>query len=93
MSTELPARPQHSFSRSNLCIIKSNYNSEYTDKLLSNCIEELEEILPYSQIKVLEAPGSFELPVLTELAFQKYNPDGVIVLGLILKGLERRGRF
>ena len=86
MSTELPRKPRRFDSKSTLCIVRSKYNERYTQSLLDNCIEELRELLPKSQIHVVETPGGFEVPVTVEHVFETLQPHVVIAFGVIIRG-------
>lgn len=86
MSTQLPPRPQHSIERYKICIVKSSYNTEYTDALHKHCLNELTEILPHAEVMTYETPGSFEIPVMTQFCLNKHQANVVITLGLIIRG-------
>ena len=86
MSTALPRKPRSFGDSSKICIVRSKYNEQYTQSLLDNCVAELSEIMPSSQILMIETPGAFEVPVAVEHIFEKENPDAVIALGVIVKG-------
>jgi len=86
MSTALPIRPRKLEKSINLVIVRSKYNEKFTTPLLENCIDELSSVLPKAKITLLDAPGSFEVPVTVAHALNTINPDAVIALGLIIKG-------
>ena len=86
MSTELPRKPRRFDSNSTICIVRSKYNQKYTQSLLDNCIEELRELLPNSQIHLVETPGGFEVPVTVEHVFETLKPNLVIAFGVIIRG-------
>ena len=70
-----------------IAIAVSRFNSEITSRLLQSCLATLKaEGCAQSDIKVLEAPGGFELPwTVNELA-RSGRHDAVIALGCVLKG-------
>lgn len=68
-------------------IVKSNYNKEVMDGLLKGCLKGLRECgVDEENIKVLEVPGSFELPIGAQNLVGKGEYDGIICLGAIVKG-------
>lgn len=90
MSTELPQRTHTRVSDAHVTIVCATYNEKYTDALLQNCIEELQESAPYINIKVVRVPGAFEVPVMVkraiELPDKDERPTVVIAFGVILRG-------
>jgi len=72
-------------------IVASQYNSEYTDAMLANAREELEELATNTQIKVVRVPGAFEIPVTVEALMQGEKPGCIIALGLIIRGQTAHG--
>ncbi|TAN33496.1 6,7-dimethyl-8-ribityllumazine synthase [Patescibacteria group bacterium] len=84
-----------------IAIAKANFNGEITSGLLAGCLRALKECaVSDKNIKILEVPGSFELP----LAAQKLaaaNPhggrvkkyDAVICLGAVIKGETKHDEY
>ncbi len=63
-------------------VVVSEFNSEFTKKLLENCEKRLKEFqLEYEVIKV---PGAFEIPLMAKKMSQWC--DVIIALGCIIKG-------
>ncbi len=88
MSTELPQRQRAGISKANICIVASEYNSQYTQALVDNCVDELQSILPYVKIEVVRVPGAFEIPVTIKSILSRPDKkfDAVVALGVILRG-------
>ena len=88
MSTALPIRPNLARNqKSNIAIVASLYNQQYTDALVEHAKSELGIIMPNSQLDVARVPGAFEIPVACELLLSKENPpQAIIALGLIIRG-------
>ena len=64
-----------------ILIVSSNYYKDISKNLLSSAIESLKE---KAEIKIIEVPGSFEIPVIISKNISEY--DGFIALGCIIKG-------
>lgn len=89
MSQELPSRvKQPRFRHARVVIVAAQYNEKYTDALLENCRQELEESAGYIEVEVLRVPGAFEVPMMVRrvLAEPGAAPDAVVALGVILRG-------
>lgn len=70
----------------NIVIVRSEYNSEITEKLAKSCIEELKRAgAAEKRIKVLSVPGAWEIPFACGQAAKK-KPDAIIAIGCIIKG-------
>jgi 6,7-dimethyl-8-ribityllumazine synthase len=93
MSTALPPRPrQVSQAKSEICIVASNYNQEFTDALVDNATNELKEIAPNAKITIARVPGAFEIPVASAALLAKEDkPTVLIALGLIIRGKTQHG--
>jgi len=91
MSTALPTKPRSLSQRNQVCIIASTYNEEFTDALVKNTQEELEELLPNAKINLIRVPGAFEIPVTVEALIQHQKPECIITLGLIIRGQTAHG--
>lgn len=90
MSTELPQRVRSRLSGANISIVCARYNEKYTDALLQNCLDELEQCAPYARIRIMRVPGAFEVPVMVKrvinTSIEAEKPDVVIAFGVILRG-------
>lgn len=90
MSTELPKRIHSRKSDARIVIVAARYNEKYTEALLQNCLQELEEAAPYASVEVVRVPGAFEVPVMVKQAIKNpvYGeiPTVVVAFGVILRG-------
>lgn len=90
MSTELPKRVRTRLSGANITIVCARYNEKYTDALLQNCLDELEQCASYARVRVVRVPGAFEVPVMVKRIIsspiEADKPDVVIAFGVILRG-------
>ncbi|MBK1790369.1 6,7-dimethyl-8-ribityllumazine synthase [Persicirhabdus sediminis] len=91
MSTALPPKPRHRGARSHVLIVASEYNQEFTDALVTNTQEELDELLGSGRCDLVRVPGAFEIPAVAEAFIAEEKPDVVIALGLILRGQTMHG--
>ena len=70
-----------------LVIVASRFNGSYVDRLLESALIALEARgLARSKVQVVRAPGAFELPLLAREAAKRLAPDGVIALGVVIRG-------
>lgn len=68
-------------------IAKANFNKEITDTLLKSCLDELAKYhIPQSQITVIEAPGSVEVPYALKQLAKTKKFHALVALGAIIKG-------
>ena len=91
MSTALPTKPRSLNQRSQVCIIASTYNEQFTDALVENTQQELAELLPNASTSLIRVPGAFEIPVTVEALILHQKPDCIITLGLIIRGQTAHG--
>lgn len=70
-----------------LALVVSRYNKEICDGLMQGAIKELERLgLPSGELMVHRVPGAFELPLLAKLLAETGNIDGIICLGVVVRG-------
>jgi len=91
MSTALPTKPRSLNQRSQVTIVASTYNEEFTNALVENTQQELAELMPNAKINLIRVPGAFEIPVTVEALIQQHKPECVITLGLIIRGQTAHG--
>ena len=91
MSSALPPKPRIIGPKVKICIVASKYNEEYTDALVDNAIEELNELVPHARIDLIRVPGAFEIPVAVAAVLERESPAAVLALGLIIRGATQHG--
>lgn len=72
-----------------IAIIRSEWNSDITERLLHGAIESLHKYgIADKNIKVIHVPGSFELPIGAQMVLecQDPQPHAVICLGCVIRG-------
>ena len=75
------------FSVYRVGIVRSLWNANITDILLSSCINQLKSNgIKSSNLITKNLPGSMELVHMSNYMLSNYNLDGVIALGCIIKG-------
>jgi 6,7-dimethyl-8-ribityllumazine synthase len=68
-------------------VVVAQWNEEITSRLLSGCLEGLGETgILQENVYVVRCPGSFEIPVLASHFVASGKVDGVIAIGVIIKG-------
>lgn len=91
MSKVLPPKPRSLSQKTQITVVASHYNSEFTDALVANAHEELLELIPNGQIDLIRVPGAFEIPATVEMLIREQKPDCIICLGLIIRGQTAHG--
>ncbi len=92
MSSALPPKPRIIGSKSiKICIVASKYNDQFTDALVNNTLEELNELIPQARIDLIRVPGAFEIPAAVAFVMEREMPNCVIALGLIIRGTTQHG--
>jgi 6,7-dimethyl-8-ribityllumazine synthase len=67
-------------------IVASRFNPTYVQGLVNHASEQLRKHMPGAEITFYQVPGAFEIPIVVrELASQK-KADGIIAVGVIIKG-------
>lgn len=81
--------PQYSITSDKalrIAIVASQYNAVFVDSMLAQAEKELQRLAPQVVIETVRVPGSFEIPLLVKTVVERYHPDAVIALGVILRG-------
>lgn len=86
MSNAMPPKPRMIGPKVRICIVASKYNEEFTDSMVENAVEELNELVPYGRVDVIRVPGAFEIPVMVSTIFDRDPVACVIALGVIIRG-------
>jgi len=70
-----------------VAIVKSLYHNELNSSMASACIETLiSSGVLKKNIDVFEAPGSWEIGVITEKIASSNRYDGIVTFGVVVKG-------
>ena len=72
-----------------ITIVKSNFNQQVIDGLLTGCIKALKESgIEKEAVSIIEVPGAFEIPYTIKniLSDEKNDVQAIITLGCIIKG-------
>ena len=72
------------FPKAKVAIISSSWHLEICNDLIAGATRAL-EAAEVKKIKVIFVPGSFEIPLAAQKAFEK-GYDAVVAVGLVLKG-------
>jgi len=67
-----------------VAIISSSWHSDICDDLIAGAKRAL-ELANVKQIEIIHVPGSFEIPLAAQRAFES-GFDAAVVVGLVLKG-------
>jgi 6,7-dimethyl-8-ribityllumazine synthase len=71
-------------SGGNFFLVASRYNARYVDAMLRAAQTELKRA--GARTTVVRVPGAYEIPVVAQRLARTQNPDGIICLGVILRG-------
>ncbi len=75
-------------------MVVSRYNATITDRLLEGALEAYRKAGGHDEgVTVVEAPGAFELTVLSRTAAANPRFAGVVALGCVIKGQTRHDRY
>ncbi len=91
MSKILPPKPRGLTQKTQITVIASQYNAEFTDALLENAKGELAELIPNGHFEFIRVPGAFEIPATVAAVIKKQKPECIICLGLIIRGQTAHG--
>jgi 6,7-dimethyl-8-ribityllumazine synthase len=81
---DTPVSAQCSGSGLRVAVITASFNPSVTDGLKAGAVEYLEDI-ETDEVRVIEAPGAFELPLLAATALTS-GYDAVVALGAVIEG-------
>ena len=86
MSSQMPSRPEPCSTPWRVAVVASLYNPEWVNGLVSHFEAELHAISPNAQIKIHQVPGSFEIPLATEILAGSRSVDAIATFGVLLEG-------
>lgn len=68
-----------------IAVIRARFNEEVTGGLLDGALSVLREA-GVSDVRVVEVPGSFEIPVMAEILARRGSLDAIVCLGAVIRG-------
>jgi 6,7-dimethyl-8-ribityllumazine synthase len=80
---------QEECSELRIAIVRSEWNDEITDRLMKGSLEGLHKFgVTDKHIRIIEVPGSFELPLGAQMLLEECDPlpSAVICLGCVIRG-------
>ncbi len=69
-----------------IAIVAAKFNEEFTNALVENAVDEIEDIASDARIDIVRVPGAFEIPVVCKAVIEEEAPDCIIALGCIIRG-------
>jgi 6,7-dimethyl-8-ribityllumazine synthase len=84
MSGNAPEVVLPQLPKARVAIISSSWHLDICDDLVAGAERAL-EAASISNVEVIYVPGSFEIPLATQIAFEK-GFDAVVAVGLVLEG-------
>jgi 6,7-dimethyl-8-ribityllumazine synthase len=87
MSTAHPIRPR-SLGKATLsfAIVAGQYNLTYTQGLVDHAQRELNDLEPGGSIKLVWAPGAYEIPLMVKMIAAQKKVHAILALGVVLQG-------
>lgn len=87
MSSIIPPKPRIlSGGKMRIAIVAAKFNEEFTNALVENAVDEIEDIASDARIDIVRVPGAFEIPVVCKAVIEEEAPDCIIALGCIIRG-------
>jgi len=87
MSAIIPPKPRvPSGGKLRISIVAAKFNQEFTDALVENVVEEIQELAHNARVDLVRVPGAFEIPVVVKNLIEIEQPDCVIALGCLIRG-------
>lgn len=75
------------FPEQKIAIVTARFNEAYTRGMTKAAVETLEKYgLRKSQVHCIDVAGSFEIPLAAVWAIEHLNVQGVIAVGVLIKG-------
>lgn len=85
--SSLPSQPIALDPAWNVAVIRSIWHSECTQSLTDDAVQHLLSLgMKDRHILTLDAPGSYEIPLICKEAIKHQHVDGIIVFGIIVQG-------
>ncbi len=75
-----------------VAVVRARFNEKITDGLLRGCLTGLKEC-NVSKVKVVEVPGSFEIPFIANKLATSEKYDVIIALGAVIKGETKHDEY
>lgn len=76
-----------------IVLVRSLWHGELSQALVTDAVETLLTAgIPKGNIKIIDAPGSYELPLLAKAALEA-GADGVIAFGIVIQGATHHARL
>lgn len=70
-----------------VAIVRTEFNEAFVDKLLEITLKSLKKCgIPEEAVEIFSVPGALEIPFLSQKVMQTGDFDGIICLGLVLRG-------
>jgi 6,7-dimethyl-8-ribityllumazine synthase len=86
MASILPSRPRQFGPRNTFAIVASQYHPTFVQGLVEHAKRELEAISATTTVYVYEVPGAFEIPLVVQEIAARGGLNGIIALGVIIRG-------
>lgn len=87
MSTAHPIRPRMVGKTTlSFAIVAGQYNLTYTQGLVDHAQRELTELETGANVRVVWAPGAFEIPLMVKLLAAQKKFQAILALGVVLQG-------
>jgi 6,7-dimethyl-8-ribityllumazine synthase len=86
-SANKPSARKFSVSNKKIGIVVAQWHNDITDALLKGALDVLKKAgIKTTDIVIMQAPGSFELPLAAQWLINDHEASAVLCLGCIIKG-------
>jgi len=87
LRSETTKQPKLDATGLRFAIVVSRFNNFITERLLGGAVEALERAgVTKADIKIIEVPGAFELPLASRKLASKGEYDALIAIGCVIRG-------
>jgi 6,7-dimethyl-8-ribityllumazine synthase len=78
-------RIEYNLRKIKLAIVVAEFNQEITNKMLNTAKNHAKNLNIYVE-KIIQVPGTFDMPLIVEKLLQIEQIDAVVTLGAVIKG-------
>lgn len=78
-------RIEYNLRKIRLAIVVAEFNQEITNKMLNTAKNHAKNLNIYVE-KIIQVPGTFDMPLIVEKLLQIEQIDAVVTLGAVIKG-------
>ena len=81
-----PKKSRVGAGKRGFAIVASRFNATYVQGLVNHASKQLREEIPGAVLTLYQVPGAFEIPIVVRELASKKKAEGIIAMGVIIKG-------